>query len=96
MTLESLLEVLTPTNIAFAMLIMALFLAFARLVRGPSLPDRVVALDLMGTLAVGVIAVQAIQAGQPVSLDVAIVVALIVFLGTAAFAQYLERRGRGE
>lgn len=96
MTPERLLEVLTPTNIAFAMLIMALFLAFARLVRGPSLPDRVVALDLMGTLAVGVIAVQAIQAGQPVSLDVAIVVALIVFLGTAAFAQYLERRGRGE
>lgn len=96
MTLESLLEVLTPTNFAFAMLSAALFLAFARLVRGPSLPDRVVALDLMGTLAVGVIAVQAIQAGQPVSLDVAIVVALIVFLGTAAFAQYLERRGRGE
>lgn len=81
-------------NWVFAMLIAALFLAFARLVRGPSLPDRVVALDLIATLTVGMIVVYTITTRQPVLLDVAIVVALVSFLGTVAFAQYVERRAR--
>ncbi len=70
----------------FSMLSVALFLAFVRLVRGPSLPDRVVALDLIAALTVGFIAVYAIDTGERVFLDVAIVVALITFLGTVAFA----------
>lgn len=77
--------------IAFAILLAAVALAFVRLVRGPSLPDRVVALDLMSTLAVGIIAVYAIATDQPVFLDVAIVLALIAFLGTVAFARYVEK-----
>jgi multicomponent Na+:H+ antiporter subunit F len=50
-----------------------------------------VALDLSGSLVVGIIAVYTISSGQPLFLDVAIVLALIVFLGTVAFARYLER-----
>jgi multicomponent Na+:H+ antiporter subunit F len=69
----------------------ALLLAFVRIARGPSLPDRVVALDLSGTLVVGIIAAYGILAGQPVFLDVAIALALVAFLGTVAFARYLER-----
>lgn len=75
----------------FPVLSVALVLAFSRLVRGPSLPDRVVALDLIATLGIGIIAVYAIATDQPVFLDVAIVLALISFLGTVAFAYYLER-----
>ncbi|MDQ5853960.1 MAG: cation:proton antiporter, partial [Chloroflexota bacterium] len=78
------------------MLSVALFLAFYRLVRGPSLPDRVVALDLIAAIMVGMIAVYTIDTDQRVMLDAAIVVALITFLGTVAFAQYLERRARSE
>jgi multicomponent Na+:H+ antiporter subunit F len=74
----------------------ALFLAFFRLVRGPSLPDRVVALDLIGTLAVGIIAAYDIATDQPVLLDAATVVALVAFLGTVAFARYVERKGHDE
>ena len=74
-------------------LVVALFLAFIRLVRGPSLPDRVVALDLCGTVVVGMIAVQAILVDQRVLLDVAIGLALVAFLGTVAFARYVERGG---
>ena len=70
----------------------ALFLAFIRLVRGPSLPDRVVALDLIGLLAVGMIATYDIMTEQPILLDAATVLALVAFLGTVAFAQYVERR----
>lgn len=76
---------------ALPLLSVAIVLTLSRLVRGPSLPDRVVALDLLGTLGIGVIAVYAIATNQPVFLDVAIILALISFLGTVAFAYYLER-----
>jgi multicomponent Na+:H+ antiporter subunit F len=66
--------------------------AFIRLARGPSLADRVVALDLLSLLAMGYIIVYAVRYQQPSFFDVAIILALITFLGTAAFAYYLERR----
>jgi multicomponent Na+:H+ antiporter subunit F len=78
---------------ALAMAGLGLFLAFVRLALGPSLPDRVVALDLVGTLAVGIIAAYDIATEQPVLLDAATVVALVAFLATVGFARYLERRG---
>lgn len=78
-------------GLALAILHLALLLAFVRIVRGPSLPDRVVALELSGTLVVGIIAAYGILAAQPVLLDVAIALALVSFLGTVAFARYLER-----
>ncbi len=71
---------------------LAMVLAFVRLVRGPTLPDRVVALGLIGTLGMGMIAVYAMARDLPVLVDVAIVLALLSFLGTVAFARYLERR----
>jgi len=80
------------TLLAFLLLVAALFLAFIRLVLGPTVPDRVVALDLMSTIAVGLIALYALATHQPVYLDAAIVLALISFLSTVAFASYLERR----
>ena len=67
-------------------------LSFVRLVRGPSLPDRVVALDLMTTLGIGVIGVYAIWIDEAIFVDIAVVVALISFLGTIAFAFYVQRR----
>jgi multicomponent Na+:H+ antiporter subunit F len=78
--------------LVFILLSIGLFLAFARLAKGPSVPDRVVALDLIGVLAVGMIAVYAVATHQPVFMDVAVVMALIAFLGTVAFARYLEKR----
>jgi multicomponent Na+:H+ antiporter subunit F len=81
-------------TVAFGLLILAFLLAFVRLVRGPSLPDRVVALDLMATLAVGFIAVYALATDQPLYVDVAMVLALVAFLGTVAFAHYIEKGGR--
>lgn len=69
----------------------AMVLTFVRLVRGPDLPDRVVALDLMTVVVLGMIAGYGIGAGQPVFLDVAIVLALVSFVATIAFAAYVER-----
>lgn len=69
----------------------AMLFVFFRLVRGPSLPDRVVAFDLMGTLVIGIIAAYSVATGQSAYLDVAVTVALIAFLGTVAFAYYIQR-----
>lgn len=68
--------------------------AFIRLVKGPTLPDRVVALDFMATVVVGLIGAWAVATDEPVFIDVAILVALLSFLGTAAFAYWIERRMR--
>lgn len=70
----------------------AIVFSFIRLVRGPSLPDRVVALDLMTTLGIAVTAVYAIATDQEIFIDVASIVALVSFLGTIAFAYYVEKR----
>jgi multicomponent Na+:H+ antiporter subunit F len=82
--------------VAGTMLMVAIILAFVRLMRGPSLPDRVVALDLTSTLSLGIIAAFAVASGETVYLDVGIVLALIAFLGTVAFARYLEKRTLAE
>lgn len=75
-----------------ALLSLALFMALVRLVRGPLLPDRVIALDLTVAAFLGVSVVFAIRTGQAVYLDVAIVLTVISFLSTVAFALYLEKR----
>ncbi len=80
------------TYIVMPMLVLSVGIVFVRLVRGPSLPDRVVALDLMSALGIGIIAAYAIATEQAAFLDVAIAMALISFLGTVAFAYYIERR----
>jgi multicomponent Na+:H+ antiporter subunit F len=72
-------------------LMLAVVLTVIRLLRGPSLPDRVMALDLLTTLGIGVIATYAIATHQTALLDVAVATALISFLGTVAFAYYIER-----
>ncbi len=71
----------------------ALGLALVRLVRGPSLADRAVALDLTTTLATAFLVIHAVRAGEPAYLAVAMAVALVGFLGTVALASYLKRRG---
>ena len=81
-------------QLASVMLALSVVLAFIRLLRGPSLPDRVVAFDLMASVAVGIMALYSIATEETVFLDVAIVLALISFLGTVAFARYLEQRGK--
>ncbi|MDN6297910.1 MAG: monovalent cation/H+ antiporter complex subunit F [Halomonas sp.] len=72
---------------------LALLLAFVRVVRGPSLPDRAVALELFSTIVMGLVGVQAIASGVASFLDVAIVIALMGFLASIGFARFLERGG---
>jgi multicomponent Na+:H+ antiporter subunit F len=79
------------TEFALVTLALALLIAVVRLVRGPSLPDRVVAMDLIGVLAVGLIVVLAASTGVRATLDAAIVIALVAFVATVAYGTYVER-----
>lgn len=81
-------------QIALGMLGASMLVAMMRLVRGPTLADRVIALDLMALFAAGAIAVVAVMTERSSLLMVAVIVALLTFMGTSAFALYLERKGR--
>lgn len=92
MTLDTVLIQSVAYNLVLPILILAALIVTVRLAKGPTLADRAIALDLLGTLGIGFIAVYALATGRLAYLDVAMVVALIAFLGTVAFATYLERR----
>ncbi|HEY8943470.1 MAG TPA: monovalent cation/H+ antiporter complex subunit F [Polyangiaceae bacterium] len=72
----------------------AILLACVRLLRGPSLPDRVVALDLLVSLGIGIVVSLAIAQDEPALLDVAVILAIAAFLGTVAFARYVEQASK--
>ncbi len=84
----------TVVVVLLTLLAGAAVLALVRLALGPSLPDRVVALDLIAVIGVAVCGVAAVAFERAVFLDVAMLLALISFVGTVAFARYLEWRGR--
>lgn len=73
--------------------VLAMGLATLRLLRGPTLADRVMALDVLVIAAVGGVALMAWQTGRAVFLDVAVAVAMVTFISAVALAWYLERRG---
>jgi len=79
------------SQITLVTLGVALLVAFIRLVKGPTLPDRIVAMDLIGVLVVALIVVLAGSSRVRATLDAAIVIALVGFLSTVAYATYVER-----
>ena len=76
---------------SLVVLLVSLFLALARLIKGPDAADRIVALDLVSMLIVAFLAAYSIFSGETSFLDVAIGYALIAFLGTVALARFLMR-----
>ena len=76
-------------------LIAAVVLTTLRLVRGPTLPDRVVALDLLTMLLVAFLALFALASGVTAYLDAAVALALVAFLATVAFARFIDRSKNG-
>jgi multicomponent Na+:H+ antiporter subunit F len=75
--------------VAIGLLVAALFLTVIRLVRGPNLGDRILALDLITVLAAGLIGALALLTGFSLYIDIAIALALVSFLSTVALARYL-------
>ena len=87
------LKMAAQTGLFFLAASMAL--AVYRIVRGPKNADRIIALDLLSVLVVSMGALYAVFSGEAAFLDVAIAYALVAFLGTVAFARYLEKSASG-
>ncbi|CAN0653475.1 cation:proton antiporter [Nitratireductor sp. OM-1] len=78
--------------VALALLSLSFLLTVVRVLMGPSLPDRVLALDMLVTIAIGFIAVIGIRTGFTLYLDIAIALGLVGFLATVAFARFVLSR----
>lgn len=85
----------TIAFIVFPLLSLTLVLGFIRLLMGPTLPDRIIAFELISITSAAIIVVSAIVTDQSVLLDVASAWAIISFLSVIAFSYYIEKwRGR--
>ncbi|KPF42284.1 cation:proton antiporter [Rhizobium sp. AAP43] len=82
------------SNFAILILVVAMLLTVWRAVVGPTLPDRVVALDMLVGIVIGFIAVIALKTGYTLYIDIAISLGLVGFLATVAFARFILARGR--
>lgn len=82
------------TYFSLPVIAVSILLIFIRLLKGPHISDRIVSLDLLSTVAIGLIALYSIKTGIREFIDVAIILALLAFLATVAFAYYLERRNK--
>jgi multicomponent Na+:H+ antiporter subunit F len=78
--------------VVLPILCLAVVLVAYRFFKGPSIVDRVIALDLMITIGIGIITIYSIMTKQSTFLDDAMILALIAFLGTVAFSYYLEKK----
>jgi len=84
------------TYILLPILIVSVILIFIRFLKGPSIADRVIAIDLLVTSSIGIIAFVSIISLQPTFLDITMIIALIGFLSIVAFSYYLEKRNKND
>ncbi|MDQ7858156.1 MAG: monovalent cation/H+ antiporter complex subunit F [Armatimonadota bacterium] len=83
---------MTATTVALAMLVAAMALGLARLIRGPHLGDRIVAGDTIALIVINLVAALGVRADTRLYADVAAVIAILGFIGTVAAARYLRGR----
>ncbi len=79
-------------NVAMLVLVLSSFLCLYRIAKGPTAPDRTVAIDILGTLVVGFCCLFALLYERDWFMNIAIVWALMSFIGTIALAKYLQGR----
>jgi multicomponent K+:H+ antiporter subunit F len=77
--------------IAFALVAGAVALSFWRLLRGPSAPDRILALDTLYINTIALLVLLGIHLGSALYFEAALLIALMGFVGTVALCKYLLR-----
>lgn len=98
MTAETLAQaiVLFACSVALFLMCVAFFLTAWRVISGPTLPNRIVALDMLVAIAIGFLAVIAIKTGFNLYIDIAISLGLVGFLATVALARFVLTQGMPE
>lgn len=92
MTTEDFLQICALISIGI--LAIAFFVICIRVIIGPTLPDRILGLDMLVATGIGFIAVVAVKTGYFLYLDIAIALGLVGFLATVAFARFIMRRDK--
>ncbi len=78
--------------ISFALLLISLILAFIRLLKGPSVNDRIAAMDVISSIVMGFILVYSVLINQSVYFDIPVIISLISFFSTVAISTYLKQK----
>jgi multicomponent Na+:H+ antiporter subunit F len=85
--------IILGAKIGIYILIGAFILVLIRLIKGPTIPDRVIALDLLAFISLGIILMIMVMTGKTQYLDVIIVLSLVLFIASVAIAKYLTKGG---
>jgi multicomponent Na+:H+ antiporter subunit F len=80
------------TYISLGLLILALILAFLRLLKGPSINDRIAAMDFIASVVIAFILIYCVLIQKKLYIDIAIIISLISFVGTIAISTYLKQK----
>ena len=83
-------------SVFLALLTVGAFLCLYRLGKGPTAPDRTVAVDILGTLVVGFCGLLALRSGRSFYMVIGMAWALLSFIGAIALAKYLEGKAYDE
>lgn len=94
MTTEDFLQICALISIGI--LAIAFLVICIRVIIGPTLPDRILGLDMLVATGIGFIAVVAVKTGYFLYLDIAIALGLVGFLATVAFARFVMKRDKPE
>jgi len=86
----------SAVTLALGILSLSFLITIYRIIKGPTLPDRILGLDMLVAIAIGFIAVIGIKTGYTLYVDVAIALGLVGFLATVAFARFVLSRGKTE
>ena len=76
----------------FGMLLLAFILAFIRMLKGPDMSDRIVAMDLISSVTMAFILSYSVLVNKAIYFDIVIVISLISFIGTVAVSTYLKQK----
>jgi len=82
----------TILTISLTLFLLAIILALYRIIRGPSMPDRVVALDMIGVNLISGVAVFSVVLSTHAFLEVILIVGILAFISTIALSRFVERK----
>ena len=77
--------------ISLIVIIISMALFVYRLIKGPTAPDRVIALDAMGVTLISVVALLSLLVGTSFYLEIILLLAILSFIGTVAFSKFIEK-----
>ena len=81
----------TILKLSLVLFMLAIALSVYRVIKGPSMPDRAIALDTIGVNLISSIAIVSIILNTKAFLEAILILGILAFIGTIAFSKFIER-----